>query len=120
MEPTKGLEGFTLRPLIEDPRAAWSHAAYTQVQRGPFPGYSVRTERWRYTNGMTVPRGRELYDHDADPKELQNLANDPQAAGALAELQALVKANWPARITAGKAEPGFREKLLNEKSGNPE
>jgi uncharacterized sulfatase len=114
LTPTKGLEGFSVRPLIEDPKATWAHAAYTQVQRGNFPGYSVRTERWRYTEWDDGAKGRELYDHETDPKELHNLADDPKAADALAEMQALVKKNWPARIIGGKAEPGFREKLLHE------
>ena len=42
----KNLEGTSLRPLLERPTAEWKRPAYTQVQRGPFPGHSVRTERW--------------------------------------------------------------------------
>jgi uncharacterized sulfatase len=120
LAPTKGLEGFSVRPLIEDPKAAWSHAAFTQVQRGAYPGYSARTERWRYTEWDDGAKGRELYDHDTDPHELNNLADDPKAAKVLAEMQALVKKNWPARITGGKAQAGFREKLLHENPSKPE
>jgi iduronate 2-sulfatase len=120
LTPPKGLEGFSVRPLLENPQAEWSHAAYTQVQRGNFPGYSVRTERWRYTEWDDGAKGRELYDHETDPKELHNLADDPKAASTLVELQALVKKNWPARITGGKAEAGFREKLLHETPGKAE
>src|SRR5262249_56966161 len=47
--PPKNLEGASLKPLLDDPKKAWDRPAYTQVQRGNFPGYSVRTERWRYT-----------------------------------------------------------------------
>ncbi len=43
------LQGFSLEPLLKDPDAKWSHPAYTQVQRKDVPGYSVRTEKWRYT-----------------------------------------------------------------------
>ncbi|MEI9893156.1 MAG: sulfatase [Chthoniobacter sp.] len=85
-----------------------------------FPGYSVRTERWRYTEWDDGAKGRELYDHESDPQELHNLADDPKAAAPLAEMQALVKKNWPARIAGGKAQAGFREKLLHETPGKPE
>ena len=39
-------------------------------------GYSIRTERWRYTEwGANGEHGRELYDHANDPRETKNLAN---------------------------------------------
>jgi uncharacterized sulfatase len=120
LTPPKGLEGFSVRSLLENPQAEWVHAAYTQVQRNTYPGYSVRTERWRYTEWDDGAKGRELYDHQADPQELHNLASDPQSASVVAELQALMKKNWPARIAAGKAQPGFREKLLHEAPTKPE
>jgi uncharacterized sulfatase len=120
LTPTPGLQGYSLRPLIENPNATWSHAAYTQVERGKFPGYSVRTERWRYTEWDDGVKGRELYDQEADPHELTNLAEDPKSASTVAELHELVKKNWPERIVGGKAQPGFREKLLHETPAKPE
>ena len=42
LAPPSHLEGVSLRPLIENPKAQWEHAAYTQVQRGANPGHSVR------------------------------------------------------------------------------
>src|SRR5438132_138338 len=66
--------------------------AYTQVTRGnpkkegSFMGYSVRTERWRYTEWDNGKKGTELYDHDNDPKHkkvvesLQQLLREPRAA----------------------------------------
>lgn len=77
-------EGVSLVPLLKQPRAAWDHAALSQV-RG---GRSVRTERWRYTEWEEGRLGAQLYDHDADPKEHHNLANDPHYASVVAELKA--------------------------------
>jgi len=47
LAPPLGLAGRSLRPLLDDPGAAWDKTAFTQVWRGGFSGHSVRTERWR-------------------------------------------------------------------------
>jgi uncharacterized sulfatase len=98
LTPPPGDEGTSLKPLLEDPSAAWDRPAYTQVWRAGnrFPGHSVRTARWRYTEWENGTRGNQLYDHDADPHELKNLAGDPQYAKVVEEMKALVKKNWPA------------------------
>jgi uncharacterized sulfatase len=54
-------------------------------------GRSVRTERWRYTEWDEGRAGSELYDHDSDPKEMNNLAQDPQHGGIVKEMQALLR-----------------------------
>ena len=81
----EGLAGRSLRPLIEDPRADWDKPAVSQFPRPgyykgepEFMGYSMRTDRYRYTKWIRIKTGeafaRELYDHDADPYEGKNLA----------------------------------------------
>jgi uncharacterized sulfatase len=40
-------------------------------------GRTIRTERWRYTEWNAGANGRELYDHEKDPHEFQNLAIKP-------------------------------------------
>ncbi len=84
------LQGRSIVPLLDDPKLAWKEAAYTQVRRGRIDGYSVRTERWRYTEWDSGRAGAELYDHRNDPQELHNLAGDPKMAGTVAEMKRLL------------------------------
>jgi iduronate 2-sulfatase len=91
------LDGASLRPLLENPRGAWERPAYTQVLRDTFPGYSVRTEKWRYTEWDHGKEGAELYDHDNDPGELRNLVADPRQTETIARLKKLLDKNWASR-----------------------
>jgi uncharacterized sulfatase len=93
----KNLAGRSLKPQLDDPLAPGKPAAVTQVFRGGgkkkdggFAGYSLRTERYRYTEWDGGKRGVELYDHDTDPREYKNLANDPKHAETVAELKRLL------------------------------
>jgi lysophospholipase L1-like esterase len=89
------VHGTSLRPLLNDPSAAGKAAAYTQVRRGGpndgFLGRSLRTERYRYTEWDGGKRGAELYDHDNDPHEYKNLADDPKQAEVVKGLKELLK-----------------------------
>jgi hypothetical protein len=57
-------------------------------------GYIIRTPRWRFTQwqtgqGRPIENGQELYDHESDPGEFTNLAQDAKYAATIAELTAL-------------------------------
>jgi iduronate 2-sulfatase len=84
------LEGTSFRPLLNNPDLPWKKAAFTQVQRGRIAGRSVRTERWRYTQWDRGRQGHELYDHNNDPGEYYNLAQDPRYAQTVARLKRLL------------------------------
>ncbi len=128
------LEGTTLLPLLEDSQQPWKSVAFSQYQRyisykssydsdrtlssaggGKGMGYSIRTDRYRYTewwktNGDYGKFGSatydpdasrvvaseaslvELYDYQNDPGETENLAYTQAAAHAalISELQALL------------------------------
>ena len=76
LQPPAGLQGKSLRPLLKNPDAKWTKPAVTQVWHNRKAwGYSIRTERWRYTEWLQGKAGRELYDHDNDPEEITNLAS---------------------------------------------
>lgn len=99
-----GLPGVSLRPLLENPDAAWERPAFTQIlrlarapdtQTAPLDelpqvmGRAVTTERWRYIEWNGGEQGRELYDHAGDPQEQRNLADDPATQREIARLRAL-------------------------------
>ncbi|MCB1077308.1 MAG: sulfatase, partial [Verrucomicrobiae bacterium] len=96
----KRLEGVSLANVLADPAASVKDAAFTQHQH-PFYGsakdwkawgYSLRTDRWRYTEWRAISddsvMARELYDHESDPLETKNLADEAgreEVLGTLAE-----------------------------------
>ena len=75
------LEGTSLVPLLEDPDAEWARPA---ISTHHFGNHAVRSERFRYIRYNDG--SEELYDHDADPNEWHNLAEDPDYADAKVEL----------------------------------
>jgi len=81
------LDGSSLVPFLENNTVHWEKPAISQVFHAPdAQGYSIRTKRWRYTEWMGGEAGRELYDHDTDPEEITNLANDPDYGRIVEEL----------------------------------
>ena len=75
-------EGRSLAPLLENPAAAWPHAAITTYGPGNH-GIQDRHYRYiRYEDGS-----EELYDHRSDPNEWTNVAEDPKHASVIRSLQ---------------------------------
>jgi len=85
------LEGKSLVPLLKQGNAPWDRPAYIMVHHHGALGKSVRTSRWRYTEWDDGKKGAELYDHDRDPGEYDNLARNPAHAGAIGELKQLLR-----------------------------
>lgn len=111
------VQGQSLVPLLKDSTQTGRGWAITQVVRGGnannkrFFGYSLRTPRWRYTEWDEGAKGRELYDHDTDPREITNLASDPAQAKTVEDLsrqlQAAVKSTFPPSGVTPEIKPGL-------------
>ena len=85
------LDGVSLKPVLNDPAAKVKEAAYTQLRRGNFDGYSIRTDRYRFTQWDGGKKGEQLYDMQSDPGETKNLIESSEHAGALSELREKLK-----------------------------
>ncbi len=83
LQAPAGLEGVSLKPLLENPIAKVKPFAISQYPRGgpngaPLMGYSLRDERWRLTLWRDRRDGSiaatELYDEQNDGAETKNIA----------------------------------------------
>ncbi|GMQ80295.1 MAG: sulfatase [Planctomycetia bacterium] len=97
------LAGVSLAAVLETAAATPRTSAFTQYAEG----YSIRTPRYRYTEwGEDGAAGAELYDHDADPQELVNLAGRPEQAEVVRRLSELLRQRIAA---AGRAPKGVKQ-----------
>lgn len=86
------LQGKSLVPFLNDPKTeSEDDLAYTITNGGK--GASIRTARWRYNlwKEEKTQYKEELYDHQDDPEELVNLADDPSFGMILAEMRERMK-----------------------------
>jgi len=93
------VEGDSYVPLMQDASRPWKAAAFSQYPRGKRMGYTMRTDRYRYTEWVTRDEKRELlaqelYDHQVDPQENANLIDDPAYVDVTPKLMAQMKAGW--------------------------
>jgi arylsulfatase A-like enzyme len=77
------LHGRNLQPLIENSSAQWNHAVITWF--GHKDNYALKDRRWRYIHYKDG--SGELYDHQSDPNEWNNLYGDPQYNSVIDELR---------------------------------
>lgn len=101
------LEGISLVPLFQNPARPWKLAAFSQFARGfsyRFMGRSMRTDRYRFTEWRDRINGNvvaiELYDHETDPQENINIAEDPKFEELIQELSSKLAAGWRAALPA--------------------
>ncbi len=89
-----GLDGVSLAPVLDDPGSTVKSAAYSQIEwENRVYGRTVRTDRYRYIQWKGEGDGEELYDHQSDPREFNNIATNAAQASALAQMRSLI--HWP-------------------------
>ena len=100
------LEGLSLMPVIAQPERSWKTAAFSQRRRNTVDGYSMRTERYRYTEwGNNGDLGQELYDYHVDPDETVNIAYLPENSELVAQLSEQLRAGWRAALPDTSEQP---------------
>lgn len=97
----QGLEGHSLVPQLKDANAAREWPAITTCNQN---SHAIRSEHWRYIRYADA--SAELYDHDHDPGEQTNLANDPHDAEVIRD-----HARWLPTVNAPPV-PGSAARLL--------
>lgn len=110
LETPRYVAGVSLAPALADPKARPREHAFTQFANG----YSIRTERFRYTEwGEDGSAGRELYDHDVDSEEMFNLADSTDHADherVIAHLSAVLKR----QVVIARTPPEGIQQVVNQ------
>lgn len=95
-----GLEGTSFAPLLNDRAKPWKGSAISEYPKGGHRGTAMRTDRYRYVEWRDKSgqlADRELYDHQTDPQENQNVAGKPENAELIERLAAEIEASRAAR-----------------------
>ncbi len=86
----KGLHGKSLRPLLEGRVDEHHQAVYTSFPAPNVQMRMVRTPRYKYSLNWRPRQINELYDMDADPFEMDNLAGRPEMQRVEQDLQGTI------------------------------
>ena len=90
LQPPAKLSGRSLVPLLNEPQGKWDEHAFTVAGNAKrLSGIAVRTGRYRYAeyeDGQAM-----LFDHETDPHELKNLADDPDLVEVKTQHAELIK-----------------------------
>jgi arylsulfatase A-like enzyme len=113
------LHGKSLRPLLGDPQMKWDKPSVTQVRRGnnqkAVMGYTLRTPQYRYTMWGDGTQGEEMYNYQADPREMNNLAKNGGGgeikAAMRKQLDAVLKTRGKGREAAAALRTAQREEI---------
>ena len=106
LAPPSDLPGHSLVTLLNSPDSVWPWPACSMAKTGGGPiGYSVRTEKWHYAEWNGGKDGAVLFDPQADPHEVKNLAGDSNQQAVIAEMKSILAKTFgtmPPRITKPK------------------
>ena len=90
----KQMQGESFLPLLKGKTVPWRESVFYEYFRDleyPYAGptqYAVRSERYKFVDGMTDGQINELYDLQKDPGEMVNQINNPNYAIMLKDLMA--------------------------------
>lgn len=96
IEVPDGLQGQSLVATLNDPALNKSGVAISQYKRAGAYGYSMRTERYRYTEWVMEDKKlvyRDLYDLEKDPGERINIGALPENISLMEEMAKLLRTN---------------------------
>ncbi|MCX7017204.1 MAG: hypothetical protein NTW86_32345, partial [Candidatus Sumerlaeota bacterium] len=93
-----GVEAISMKGLLRKPDMVWKKGAITMT--GSPENATIRTDRYRYWE-YNASRGSSkykvaLFDHQTDPGEFYNVAEDPKCTDVVAELHGLLHGGWKA------------------------
>ena len=86
----KDVQGTTLQPLLVNPAGKGKTVVFSTMvsTHTTLTGHSVSTDRFRYIEWDEGRGGRQFYDHETDPHELDNLADKPMQAERIQRMRA--------------------------------
>ncbi len=111
---TIAADGVSLVRLLDGTAPLWRSDFLTEGWQIDHVWASLREARWKYTELPLLPGDpnstfeRELYDLEADPLELENLAGDPAYTTRIAEMAArlrMLRPAWPDDSDASEEGP---------------
>ena len=103
------LEGDSFAKLLQAPSCPWKRAAFSQYPRGNVMGYSMTTDRFRYTVWVDQKKDNEvvfaeLYDHRKDPQENENVVNSQLYTSEIKRLETWHTEGWQGTRRALKSK----------------
>ena len=90
----KAIEAVSMKKLLANPTLPWKKGA---LMWGPGKDRSIVTQRYRYNEYVgNKKRESELFDHETDPNEFVNLAENLEMAEVRERLSRLIAEGWRA------------------------